>query len=804
MKNRILFFLIIFFSFEKLYADSIQISSKNIVLDKNRESSIFENEVFAKTDKNHTVQSEYAEYNKKTGKIIFKNNVRLEDEKKNKIITQYAEYNEKSKIFKTIGITKITTSENYALEGKDIILNKNESFIRSNSKATIFDKEKNIIYLDQFEYNRNNKIFKSIGNIEIIDKFKNSYNFSQIYIDTDKNEILGTDISAYLKNKDFKINEKNDPRILANTFSKKGEISKFNKSIFTLCGYRKGKNGEKCPPWTIQATEMLHDNKKKTIYYDNAIVKFYNIPIFYIPKLAHPDPSIERRSGFLPATLSDTKNLGTGITVPYFFAIDKDKDFTFTNKFYADEHALHMLEYRQAFRDSNLILDMGYTEGYKNTDSKKTSEDKSHFFSKFVKTFKKDNSVTNLKIQTQSVSNDKYLKLYKIESNLVDHDLNYLENSFNFSHSNDDYFFSVDASMYETLKENYNDKYEYILPEILFDRNLFQSDIFGNLDFQSNFKVNNYDTNKTSKTLINDFNWVSKEINFNNGFNGKFLGQLKNINYENKNIAKFKEDQTSEIHGSLGYLNEIELIKENLNTKIQSLLTPKLLIRYSPGSMKKENDGDRLTPSDAFSLDRLNSPDNVEKGLSATLGFDYSVSNKDDKKFDLSIAQVVSDEENNKKPTATSLDEKLSDLVGTSSLKLNKNFEINYNFSLDQNYSDLNYNEILSTLNFSNLNLEIGYLQEKKHIGNNEYLKTNLNYNTTSNQKISFQNKRSLVTNSSEYYDLSYEYFNDCLRAALVFRREFYNDSELEPENTLMFKITLIPFGDISTPSFSQ
>ena len=156
------------------------------------------------------------------------------------------------------------------------------------------------------------------------------------------------------------------------------------------------------------------------------------------------------------------------------------------------------------------------------------------FFSKFVKTFKKDNSVTNLKIQTQSVSNDKYLKLYKIESNLVDHDLNYLENSFNFSHSNDDYFFSVDASMYETLKENYNDKYEYILPEILFDRNLVQSDIFGNLDFQSNFKVNNYDTNKTSKTLINDFNWVSKDINFNNGLNGKFLGQLKNINYKIK------------------------------------------------------------------------------------------------------------------------------------------------------------------------------------------------------------------------------------------------------------------------------
>ena len=42
------------------------------------------------------------------------------------------------------------------------------------------------------------------------------------------------------------------------------------------------------------------------------------------------------------------------------------------------------------------------------------------------------------------------------------------------------------------------------------------------------------------------------------------------------------------------------------------------------------------------------------------------------------------------------------------------------------------------------------------------------------------------------------------LRAALVFRREFYNDSELEPENSLMFKITLVPFGNIDSPSFSQ
>ena len=73
---------------------------------------------------------------------------------------------------------------------------------------------------------------------------------------------------------------------------------------------------------------MLHDNKKKTIYYDNAVIKIYDIPIFYFPRLSHPDPTVERRSGFLPPAISDSKNLGLGVSVPYFFAIDVDKNFT--------------------------------------------------------------------------------------------------------------------------------------------------------------------------------------------------------------------------------------------------------------------------------------------------------------------------------------------------------------------------------------------------------------------------------------------------------------------------------------------
>ena len=338
-----------------------------------------------------------------------------------------------------------------------------------------------------------------------------------------------------------------------------------------------------------------------------------------------------------------------------------------------------MGEYRQALKNSNLILNMGYTEGYKKTNSKKIGGDKSHFFSEFTHNFlTKNDTKSNLKIKTQDVSNDKYLKLYKINSNIVDYKQNYLENSINYSRTANNYFLSLDASIFETLKEGYNDKYEYIYPEILYDTNLLQDDNLGILDLQTNLKITNYDTNKTSKIFVNDLDWNSKDLNFQNGLNGKLIGKIKNVNYETKNVKNFKEDQTNELHGAIGYLSKIELFKD-LGNNGQSLLTPKFLLRYAPGNMRKETEGTRLTPDRAFSIDRSDKNHNLEKGLSATVGFDFEINDKD-KNFEFSIGQIISDEENKNMGSVSSLDEKLSDVTATSHFKLGNSLDLNIIF----------------------------------------------------------------------------------------------------------------------------
>ena len=86
--------------------------------------------------------------------------------------------------------------------------------------------------------------------------------------------------------------------------------------------------------------------------------------------------------------------------------------------------------------------------------------------------------------------------------------------------------------------------------------------------------------------------------------------------------------------------------------------------------MRKETDGSRLESSSAFNVNRLDNENNFETGLTGTFGFDYKIETKNEKEFDFSIAQIISEKENKKMASITSLDEKLSDLVGSTSVKL--------------------------------------------------------------------------------------------------------------------------------------
>ena len=92
-------------------------------------------------------------------------------------------------------------------------------------------------------------------------------------------------------------------------------------------------------------------------------------------------------------------------------------------------------------------------------------------------------------------------------------------------------------------------------------------------------------------------------------------------------------------------------------------------------------------------MDRLDNINNFENGLTSAFGIDYQIKNNN-QNFDFSIAQIINNEENKKMSSESSLDEKVSDLVGDANLNFSNKFNLNYNFALDQNYKELNYNDL--------------------------------------------------------------------------------------------------------------
>ena len=747
---------------------------------------------------------QYDDINKVT---IFEGNVRIDSENGNKLFSEYAQYDKIEGIIKTNGDTKIITSGGYEVSSSNVIFDNKKKKIFSNYKTNIIDRDGNNISIEMFEYSILTNIFFSKGDIKIKDISNNNYSFSEIYIDEKKKKIIGSDVKAFLNQTKVLTGNQSNSRFFANTMSLSQNKNTLEKGIFTSCKIRED---DKCPPWTLQSKKIEHDLAKKTIYYKNVVLKIYDFPIFYSPKFSHPDPTVKRRSGLLAPSFSGSTTLGTGLAMPYFWNIADDKDITVTPKFYLDENPLFLAEYRQDFINSFLFVDAGYTKGYKKITNKKSDGGRAHFFSEFNMSFMDDEEEkSDLKINVEKVSNDTYFKIYDIDSTLVKSSKIILENKIDFIYQNKDFFFGLTPGVYENTSKLGHLRHEYLLP-LTVEKNLMASEKYGFLDIGSNLKLRNYETNKQSNFFVNNFNWKSNKWLSSFGVEKYFEGLIKNVNYKAEKTTAYKNDNTnSELHSALGYFAKLSLYKEDFISKNFHSFTPKFLLRYAPGHMRKTEVG-RLSYGNLFNLNKINEIDIIESGLSTSIGFEYkkkklnNLNKIDNDVISVSVGQVISAKENMDIPSRSSLDQRFSDVVGETTYNINEKLNVNYNFSIDQGYKDFNYNEVGADLKLDKAKFNLSYLQEKNHIGNQEFVQTGVDFKLNNNSELAFNTKRNLLKSSAEFYNLSYNYINDCLKAGIAYRREFYTDRDVEPENKLMFTISIIPFADINSPSRSK
>ena len=803
MKNNknILSYLIIAFFFlaQSLTADEFDITASNIKLFQDNKKILAEGNVVIVGEDGITIEAESATYDKKKNIIKAKKSVKITDTKSNDVLTSdKIQYSKKKEKILAEGNVFFKGSNGVTIKTEIATYDNRNQVIKSDQSTTMNDGSGNSILLDMFSYFTKNKSLRSKGYIEVSDKYENKYFFDDIFVDVKKKRMAGSNLKLKFK-KDTFGNVENDPRLVGNSAVITENKSYIDGGVFTTCK----KRGDKCPPWKIAAKKIIHDKEEKTINYENAKLYLYGYPVFYTPKFYHPDPTVKKQSGFLTPRVTSTTLFGYGVNVPYYFFLADNKDLTLNPKLYADENPVIQTEYRHVTKNSYSILDASYNQGYKKSSRIKSSGSRNHIFARSdinldIKMFDE----SKLALGYQRTSNDTYLEVHNINSEIMNNP-NVMLSSMDMNFSKNNASMDISMTMYENLNKGDDERYEYEVPNYDYQNQLSISEELGILSFQSTGYYKNFETNKKQTKLVNNFYWNSNDYISNFGIITKIEGNLRNTNYRAENTTNHKNDKNNiELTGALSLLSSLPLEKRSENNN--KTLTPKLMLRTAPSHMRDMSGNQlKLGTSNLYALNKLNDIGVVETGTSLTLGTDYKIEDKknDLEKLNLSVGQVYNLKSNPDMPKQSSLNDKTSELVGSINYNINKFSKVGYKFSLDNNFNDLNYNEISSILKINKLVTNFEYVEENNHVGNSHYINAGLVLELNESNTLKFRTRENFTTNATEFYNLSYQYENDCLKAAVEYNKSFYSDADLEPSENLMFTLTIIPFGKLSTPA---
>ncbi|WP_440676108.1 LPS assembly protein LptD [Candidatus Pelagibacter sp. HIMB1593] len=774
------------------------IFSDKAIYEKNEETVFTVGNSRAIDGENREITAEKITYKKIPNTIEAEGKVKINDD-----IEDYELFSEKVTFFKndeiieTKGLTEANIGTDYYVKSENVNFNLNLNELSSMSKSTIKDNNNQIFYLDEFKYYINNELLNGRGILNITNyNLPNSdkFYFSDGIFNLKTKKFAAKDPKINIHKKIFGEN-RNDPRIYG--ASAKGEQNKISvsKAIFTSCGKREG-----CPPWSIKSEEIVHDKEKRQINYKNAYLNVFDLPVFYFPKFFHPDPSVNKQSGLLKPEINKSNVLGSSITIPYFNVISKNKDYTFKPTWFDNDFFTIQNEYRQANKNSNLLADFGFVKGYKSPISK-SKNNLSHLFLKYNLDLNLiDYNSSKLELYTEQVSNDTYLKVFDAhitKSMARPNDLNLLNSQAKLFLNHDNYNFETGFLSYENLSEpNESDRYQYILPYYSFDTVLEKNYFNGSISIDSSGSNNLSNTNNLKSNIINNVQYTMNNFITNLGFENDLNIAFKNLNSIGKNNSDYKSSPQVELISLFEANTSLPLIKKNEN--FNHYLTPKMSFRFNPSDMKNYSTSvKKIDVGNIFSLNRLGVNDTFESGRSLTLGLDFKREknklNDINKYFEIKLATVIRDKEEEFIPKSSTINRKNSNVFGSVKNNFNENISLNYNFSLDNDFNSFEYNEFNTTISYKNFETNFNFIEENGEIGDSNVFENSIAYNINENNFIKFKTRRNRKINLTEYYDLVYEYKNDCLTAGIKYKKSYYDDRDLKPNEDLFFTITLFP-----------
>jgi LPS-assembly protein len=246
-----------------------------------------------------------------------------------------------------------TTQGEPALIGADRISEDEDLGIVIASGHVEISQGDNLVHADTVTYNQRTDMATASGNVSLLEPDGNVAFANYI-------ELTGNLKDGVAQG--FRILMSDKSRFAAAGARRSGgTLIEMRKAVYSPCELCKA-DPTRPPLWQIKADLVVHDMTEHEIYYEDAMLEMFGIPVAYTPYISGPDPTVKRRSGFLPATYGTSTQTGAMLQIPYYWAVTPDIDMTLSPIFTTAAGIVADGEYRERWGDAEIELEGSFTE----------------------------------------------------------------------------------------------------------------------------------------------------------------------------------------------------------------------------------------------------------------------------------------------------------------------------------------------------------------------------------------------------------------------------------------------------------
>ena len=655
------------------------------------------------------------------------------------------------------------------------------------------------LFADTLSYNQKTETVSASGNI-VLHEPSGEVIFAEFVELTDqlKNGVINR----------IRILLLDDSRFAANSAVRRdGNTTTMERAVYSPCKLCE-EDPDAPPLWQLKAERVQHDQEDREIRYKDVYLEMWGIPVAYSPYLSHPDPTVDRKTGFLAPDFGTSGNVGAFIRLPYFITVGDDKDVTL-DPIYTEEEGLVLSgKYRQRFLNGELALagsiaEAQREEGDPNNVTVKDDRLRGHF-SADAKYHIDDTWRAGVDINR--ASDRSYLRKFDfftlnrntLRSNAV------LEG---FRRRN---YIAANAFWFQDLRTDDRAEQPIIAPSLDFNH-LGESDrIGGRWQFDGNIR-----------TLFREDGADSQRISLKPGYSLGHTWGLGLITtatattqidgYRIENASGSTDDNTlrGRVFPQLAVDARFPFVRQTgkLTQLIEPIVTGILAPNGSNPSVIPDEESTvfELDDTNLLSHDRFAGTDRVDSGSRIVYGVKMGLYGPLVGNVTGFFGQSYRFHTDRDLRNSKALEEDFSDYVGRVDVKPNQYVDVLYRFR----FSESDFSSRSSAIGFAigpaamKLSGDYFFVEEGTAAGNaekREELTIALSSKINRYWSAGLSTRRDLTSNGGSLsHALSVRYEDECFTLDTSAQRSFTRDADIEPESRILFRLIFKHLGQVES-----